>query len=314
MMKVDNNHSRVFWSDALAIHGSVTPRVVVRVLIFALFAWIVCGANERLVHIDLGLDIAPFEFAGAALGLLLVLRTNSGYDRWWEARRLWGSITNQSRNLAITALAYGPDDAAWRTALIQWSAAWPHVVRHSLRDERSLPRVAALLGPEETAHIEAAEHMPSFVSLRIAQLLDDAARRLGMDRFAFLQAEQTRAALIDHVGGCERIRKTPLPLAYRIVIRRFVVLFLTSLPFALMPRIGWLTPVVTLLVAYPILALDDIGAELQNPFDGRNVGHLPLDAFCDTIEANLLALASRGQIDGVNAEMPPRLTSRASHR
>lgn len=295
LMKLDHDHSREFWSDALAIRGSVTPRVMVRVLTFAILGLLIYELDRRIVHIELGIEIAPYEFAGAALGLLLVLRTNAGYDRWWEARRLWGGITNQSRNLMVTALAHGPDDLAWRWTLAGWAAALPHIVRHSLRDERTLPRVAELLGPDEAARIEAAEHMPGYAALRIAEILADGRRRLGMDGFAFLQAEQTRALLVDHLGGCERIRKTPLPLAYRIVIRRFVVLFLATLPFALLPRIGWLTPWVTLLIAYPILALDDIGAELQNPFDVDNVGHLPLDSFCDAIEANVLALAGAGQ-------------------
>ena len=93
------------------------------------------------------------------------------------------------------------------------------------------------------------------------------------------------------IGGCERIRKTPLPRAYAINIRRFIFLFLATLPFALLNRVGnWLTAPVTVLVAYPILALDQIGVELQNPFDTRNLGHLPLDAICETIERNLLAL------------------------
>jgi putative membrane protein len=303
MFWTTEDHTRQFWRDALAIRGSVTPRVSRRVLVFAGWAVLVTAVDALCVDINLHIEVAPYEVAGAALGLLLVLRTNAGYDRWWEARRLWGAITNDARNLVIAALAYGPDDPRWRDRLARLAAAFPHVVRHSLRGERVMPQVEALLGPEETREIAACEHMPGTVSLRIAELLREGCDRMGMDRLAFLQAERARSQWIDNLGGCERILKSPLPIAYAIIIRRFVVLFLATLPFALLPRIDWLTPLVTLLVAYPILALDDIGAELQNPFDVRNVGHLPIDAICATIEQNVRELVETGsRLAGGNGE------------
>jgi putative membrane protein len=160
-----------------------------------------------------------------------------------------------------------------------------------------MPKVVELLGAEETARIERANHMPSYVAMQIAAILREGYDRLSLDRVALLQAERSRANLVDHLGGCERIVKTPLPMAYRIMIRRFIVLFLVTLPFALLPKIGWLTPLVTFMVAYPILELDVIGTELQNPFNGRNLGHLPLDEICATIEANVLALAGTKPLD-----------------
>ena len=130
--------------------------------------------------------------------------------------------------------------------------------------------------------------MPGFVALTVARILREGCDRLEMDRFGFLQADWARAELIDLIGGCERIRKTPLPRAYAIFIRRFITLFLATLPFALLTKVGgWLTTPVVMLVAYPILVLDQIGAELQNPFDPRNMGHLPLDETCETIERKL---------------------------
>src|SRR5262245_3165530 len=113
-MRTDSNG---FWRDALALHGSSTPLVLPSVLAFGLIAASVCGLSwviERAFQVQLGIEVAPYEIAGGVLGLLLVLRTNAGYDRWWEARKLWGGIVNQSRNLVISALSYGPADPAWR--------------------------------------------------------------------------------------------------------------------------------------------------------------------------------------------------------
>jgi hypothetical protein len=112
-----------------------------------------------------------------------------------------------------------------------------------------------------------------------------------MDRFGFLQADRERATLIDHIGACERIRRSPLPTVYAINIRRFIFLYLGTLPFALIERVsGPMVPLITLIVSFAILELDQIGVELQGPFDVKNLGHLPLGSLCEMIQGNLLAL------------------------
>jgi len=284
-----------FWRQAFMIQGSITPLVMPYVMTFGVIAAAICvlaWLTERLFQFKIGLEIAPFEIAGGVLGLLLVLRTNAGYDRWWEARKLWGGIVNQSRNVAISALSYGPADFAWRTQFVRWAAAFPHVARCSLRGQPPSAEVAALLGEEAARQIAASAHMPSCVALKLADLLRAACDDYEMDRFAFLQVDRERAALIDHVGACERILKTPLPMLYAIKIRRFLVIFLLMLPFALLHRMSseWLVPFITMLAAYPLVSLDQIGVELQNPFCKANLSHLPLGDISTTIEANLMGL------------------------
>jgi putative membrane protein len=287
---------RHFWQDVFAIQGSATPEVFRRLVRFTLLAVAIC-VFDALPHTpQLRLEVAPFEFAGAVLGLLLVLRTNAGYDRWWEGRKLWGGIVNQCRDLAIGALAYGPPEPPWRSSVVRWTVAFAHATRRSLRGERTLPEVAALLGDAAARRLAAAEHMPICASLTIAELLRQAVDAEGLDRFAFLQIERDRAALMDHAGACERILSAPLPLAYSIHIRQFVFVYLVTLPVALLYTFGdylggyLMTIVITVLVAYPILSLDQIGVELQNPFSPRRMGHLPLDEITTKIERNLLAL------------------------
>ncbi|MBL4884410.1 MAG: hypothetical protein JKY95_07735 [Planctomycetaceae bacterium] len=289
---MDNQSRKDYWQEAFAIQGSVTPHVLKSVLIFGLVASVICGATllaEKYVAENMRLDLLPFEFAGAALGLLLVLRTNAGYERWWEARILWGGIVNQSRNVAISGLAYGPKDARWRSEFVKWAACFSHASRCSLRGEPPSEEIRELLGEEDFSHLEKAGHLPGFVAMKLALLLQQATTQLGMDQFAFMQVDQQRALLIDHVGGCERILKTPLPPVYSIKIRRFITLFLVTLPFALLHRLGgdWLVPLMTMLVAYPLLSLDQIGVELQNPFYKKNLGHLPLTTISNTIGGNL---------------------------
>jgi len=288
-----------FWREAVAWRGSITPTVLPYVLAFGVLSTLVVCLGlwmEQQFQRKVALEVAPFEIVGAVLGLLLVLRTNAGYDRWWEARKLWGGIVNQSRNLAITALAYGPQEPEWRRELAHWTAAFPHVARASLRGEELPAEVAALLGEANARRLAAADHMPSYVALKLGKLLGEAVD-LGMDRFAFIQADRERALLIDHIGACERILRTPLPRVYAIKVRRFIFLFLTTVPLALLHKVGqeWTIPVVTMLVAYPLISLDQIAVELQSPFS-RSTHALTLDQICATIERNVLGLL-RGSVD-----------------
>jgi putative membrane protein len=292
---------RLFWAEAMTIVGSALPLVMPRAAVIGLFALLVTAIDIDARLPALGIDVTPFEVAGGLLSLLLVLRTNAGYDRWWEGRRLWGGIVNQSRNLAIAALSYGPDDPVWRERVVRRAAAFAHAARQSLRGDRTPTDLARLLEPGEAEQVVTAEHMPSAVARLIGESLRDARDRLGLDGFALLRIDPERAALIDHIGACEKVQKTPLPLAYRIEIRRFLILFVASLPFALVDRTAWMTPVVTVLVAVPLLAIDKIGTELQDPFSLDNLNHLPLDGICTTIEQNLLAMLEQPSEAGPSA-------------
>ena len=147
-----------------------------------------------------------------------------------------------------------------------------------------------MLGRDEAERVVAAEHMPSAVAGLIGEWLREARDQLGLDGFAMLRIDSERTALIDGVGGCERIVESPTPLAYRIEIRRFLVLFIAAVPFARVQRISWLTPIATMLFAAPLLAVNRIGADLQNPLSRDSLNHLPLDDICATIEGNLMAM------------------------
>ena len=321
-----------YWLGTFVIRGSVLPRIALDVLGFGVLATgtvLLSQYVARNYSTSLSMPSGPFEAAGAVLGLLLVLRLNAGYDRWWEARKLWGGIVNESRNLAIAGLAYGPKDSTWQSEFIKWVAAWPHVTRRSLRGERTLPELERLLTGRQIKWLLTNEHLPDAVSRQIAALLATARARSsgGMDGFGFLQAEQQRGLLIDYLGGCERILKTPLARSGAIQVRQFIFIFLAALPLSLLKdfegtMLGavfgddgnwrvWFVPIFIMLLAFMLLALDRIGMELQNPFDQRRVDFLPLDSICTTIERNVLELLHHEKLEAGAApspdevEMPP---------
>ncbi len=292
--------SRSFWNQVFALTGSVTLRVLPKVFAFGMVAIVICAMAwfvETIYGVEVGTDPTPFGIAGVGLGLILVLRTNAGYDRWWEGRKLWGGIVNQSRNLAIAALAFGPDDREWREKFVRWVATFSHASCSSLRGVPLTPQAAALVGRDAADRLAAAEHMPSFVGLALGELLHDAYDRLGMNHWAFQQADRERALLIDHIGACERILKTPMPLAYSIKIRQLIALYLMMLPFGLLHSTpsSLLVPFLTMLIAFPILTLDQAGIELENPFSTRRLSHLPLEEISATLQRNLEGLLESKQ-------------------
>jgi ion channel-forming bestrophin family protein len=297
-----------YWLGTFLLRGTVGPRIIADAVAFGLIASaLVYGSQFVVKHFQVSLTIParPFEVAGAVLVLMLVLRLNAGYDRWWEARKLWGGVVNQSRNLAIVALAFGPTEHEWRVHFIKWVASFPHVMRRSLRGEHKLPELTHLLSQEQIDWLLTNQHMPNAVSREIASLLAKA-RAKGMDGFAFAEAERHRGLLVDYLGGCERILKTPLARSGAIQVRQFIFIFLVTLPLPLLQDFDgtllgavdgfnesyhiWMIPIFVTLLAYMLLSLDRIGMEWQNPFDTGRIDFLPLDSICMTIEKNLLEL------------------------
>jgi ion channel-forming bestrophin family protein len=280
--------STPFWADAMAWTDAVTAKLLLRIAGFGFFATLVAIAHGFTGWE--GIDPIYLGYTGGLLAVLLVLRTNASYDRWWEGRKIWGGIVNQSRNLAIKGVEYGPEDLTWRRAFVRACAVFCHAARQSLRSQRDHAVFERLLGDDlEAAKIVSARHMPSAVASRLAKLIAQA-RTQGMDGFSFLELDRERALLIDYIGACERILKSPIPRVHSIKLRRFILLYLLGLPLALAHYSPWIAPVATMLVAYPLLAIDQIAYELENPFDPTRMSHLPLDTICETIEGDVLAL------------------------
>lgn len=292
----NKDESPGFLRGALMWSGSVTPRIFLSLLIMTGYCLVIVALDQYwqpLRH----LAVTPFEYTGVALGLVLVFRTNAGHERWWEARKLWGGIVNQSRNLAIAALSYSiaPQESLWRKEMVKWTVAFSFAARESLRNGKDFDDLTDLLGEPELEALKSAGHKPLFVAGKIASLLQQARLSQHIDGFVFAGLEGQRILLVDHIGACERILKTPMPLVYAIKVRRFILIFLLLLPFSLIETLGFSAVFIYFLVAYPLLSLDRIGIELQNPFATQNLSHLPLHTICDTIKLQCLALLEQSQ-------------------
>ena len=299
MHKSLNSHSNKdespsFLLGALMWRGSVTPRILLSLLLMTFYPLLIVILDQYWRPLP-QLDVTPFEYTGVVLGLVLVFRTNAGHERWWEARKLWGGIVNQSRNIVIEALNYGEpyssdNDSSWRNELVKWTVAFSSAARESLRNGKNFDNLIEILTERELDELKSAVHMPLFVANKIASLIQKARTNHYIDGFTFMRLEEQRSFLVDYIGACERILKTPMPLVYAIKARRFILIFLLLLPFSLLGKLGFEAVFIFFMVAYPLLSLDRIGIELQNPFDTRNLSHLPLNTICDTIKLNCVEL------------------------
>jgi ion channel-forming bestrophin family protein len=230
---------------------------------------------------------------GVALGLLLVFRTNASYDRFWEGRKLWGGIVNETRNLIRTAEAYLESDPASRRELACWMLAFVYASMHILRDKKSYGPMEKKLAISDLAEGLNSPH-PAMYAARKASLVLQKAKMAGkISEFAQINIDQNIQLLVDYVGGCERIHKTPLPFAYVVHLRRALVLYCFTLPFALMGVFEWtwLTVLETLFLSYVYFGIEEIGVEIEDPFGGDE-NDLPLEKICESIHKNTQGLLS----------------------
>ncbi|WLD10190.1 bestrophin family protein [Planctellipticum variicoloris] len=283
------------WTDHLFdVEGSMVREILGRVSLCVLWSVIVVSLHMLLPEgwFDLAVPETAHALIGAALGLLLVFRTNASYDRFWEGRKFWGGIVNETRNLARLSSTWivGRPDLARQILL--WTIAFPWSAMYRLRGSRELGNLRDELPPDQVAAVVAADHVPLAVARRITALIEDARADGAISDIQQSQIDQNVQLLIDYLGGCERIRSTPLPFAYAVHLRRALMAYCFTLPLALVSQFGWDTIIVTLLLAYVLFGIEEIGVEIEDPF-GTDDNDLPLDEICRNIEGNLRDILPR---------------------
>ncbi|MGJ5814255.1 bestrophin family protein [Paludibaculum fermentans] len=231
---------------------------------------------------------------GAGLGMILGFRTNSAYQRWWEARILWGELVNSSRTLARQVLAYTPERRV-AERVIFGQIAFVHALRCHLRGEDPSIELPGRLAPEEIPPVTAQSNIPSAL-LQIMQRRITAAADSGyLSEFRLSLLDQTLRTLTSTLGGCERIKNTPLPRQYDYFPEIFIYLYCLIVPLSIVQDVGLMTPVFTGVVAFIFLALNRIGKNLEDPFDSVVYG-TPMLAISRTIEINLLEQLGEARI------------------
>lgn len=233
--------------------------------------------NSHVRNISLVHTILSF-----VISMLLVFRTNTAYDRWWEGRRLLGALTNTCRNLAIKlkAIELNAGDSAFFAEGIPMYA---NALRKHLRDERlKAGQIPALA-------VDADMHVPNQIAALLTARVYDLHRQDVINREELLLIGPDLTALTDICGGCERIKATPIPFSYSVFIKKFIFFFVMTLPFGWSFSLGYLVVPLVAFVLYVLASLELIAEEIENPF-GYDANDLPVDKICANIDKHVKEL------------------------
>ena len=286
------------------VKGSSLERTWKFILAATLMAVLVTWV-ERHYHLEeYTLTTVPFTLIGVALSIFLGFRTSAAYDRWWEGRKLWGGIVNITRSFArqLDTFVVEADPASPHAAeapaagelvrdLTVRTIAWTHALRIHLRPGDSWDRglhetLSRYLPDDEVAALRESSNPPIAILHEMGRRLRTARLAAQVTDYQAILLEESLREMTALQGGAERIRNTPVPWGYTVLLHRLVFFYCFALPFGLVKDVGWSTPIVVLLVSQALFGLDEIIIDIQEPFDdGPN--SLPLKSLATTIEINL---------------------------
>ncbi|NQZ74957.1 MAG: hypothetical protein HRT61_02445 [Ekhidna sp.] len=269
----------------------VYSRYVIRSLFPLIFFAGVLTAVLCFVFIDIMriniIDTKSFHsILGVILGLFLVLRTNTAYDRWWEGRKLWGKLVNDTRQLAIKIATFIPEgkeeDRAFFEKMIPNIA---FAMKHSLRNSKQVGELD-FHDEESKRRIIDSTHRPNIVNKlvmeRIINLHDDGV--LSGDKLFIIDKEMK--GFTDIIGACERIKNTPIPYSFSMFIKKFLFIYCITLPMTFIGEFGYWSIILVIVAFYFLMSVELISEEIEDPF-GKDINDLPLDELCVKIRKNV---------------------------
>lgn len=277
-----------WFQTAFQIKGSVIPSIAGRTIICGLFGVLISVFNyfKHPVALPTLASLIP----NIVLGLLLVFRTNTAYERFWEGRKLWGTIVNMTRNLSrhiwIVVPVNQPQDREGKVEALKLLVAFAIATKHHLRQETLGAEVKKLIAPAKFHKLQTMNHPPLEIAFWIGDYLQQQYSHQQFDSYQLTAMQNLLNSLVDSLGGCERILKTPMPLAYSIHLKQLLLLYCLSLPFQTVGQLGWWTGAVVALISFTLFGIEEIGIEIENPF-GHDANDLPLDAICATMLRNI---------------------------
>ena len=277
---------------ALQLRGSVAPHIFPRLIIFTLLGFLVSllySLGFPVYLESLGSVITNVVF-NVALGLLLVFRTNTAYERYWEGRKLWGGIVinirNLSRQIWVGVAEIESSDREKKASVLRLLAALALATKLQLRKEPVNEELEALVTPAQYQQLKTAKTPPLKVATWIGEYIQEQHDRGRLNSNQLLAMNRLVDSLVEAFTGCDRISKTPIPLAYAIYIKRVLLFYCLALPFQCVGTLHWWTGVVVALISFVLLGIEEIGNEIEDPFGG-DPNDLPVDGICQTILDNI---------------------------
>ncbi|AHC44532.1 bestrophin family ion channel [Achromobacter xylosoxidans] len=271
------------------LRGSIIPRIFSRILVITLLSCVVVWMYHRQWFSPTHLSAVPFSLFGLALSVFMGFRNNVCYDRWWEARKQWGDLIVQARSLARESAVLLAASTAnpVQERLVRRCIGFGYALAARLRDQDVLAAVRPWVQPEELDTLAGNRNVPDALLLAVNRDLAACLRRGELTDILYQALTQRVAQCAAIQAACERIKYTPTPFAYSLLLHRTAWLFCLLLPFGLVGTLEYLMPVAVTIIAYTFFGLDALGDELEDPF-GLEENDLPLSALARVIEIDLL--------------------------
>jgi ion channel-forming bestrophin family protein len=273
--------------------GSVIPAILPQVALCSFFSLFISLIDLR--GFNLGFSLAGGIVPSIVLGLLLVFRTNTAYERFWEGRKIWGNIINTSRNISRTIWVsieeQTPEDKQGKIATLRLLVAFAVSMKLSLRSESVNSELERFMDREKYEKLQTMNNPPLEIAFWISDYLQKNHDRNNINSYQLIALFKLLDMLVDSWGACERILKTPIPLAYAIHLKQLLFIYCLALPFQVVNELRVWTAVFVGLVSFTVFGIEAIGIEIENPF-GHDANDLPLDRICETMERNIEDLIS----------------------
>lgn len=293
-MRVYN--TKHFLKILFSLHKSDTLKILFpTMLLIGLYSWGIEYLEVEYLHLSSKSPISNVSMIHSLLGfvlsLLLVFRTNTAYDRWWEGRKLWGKLVNDSRNFAVKINTILADDRKSTEQIARYLKFFPHFLAKHLSKESTRRAL-----DEDYSEIEdyIKHHGPSEIVILLTHKLYQLKKEGKISDIEMLYLDTQLSGFLDVCGGCERIKNTPIPYSYSSFVKKFIILYVLALPIAYVISIGLFMIPLTVFVYYVLMSLEMIAEEIEDPFN-NDENDIPMETIAQNIERSVHQIMCSGK-------------------
>ena len=285
-MRVYNTKN--FLKILVSLHKSDTMKILFPTMVLmAIYSYGIQYLEVEYLHLTAKSKVSNVglihSLLGFVLSLLLVFRTNTAYDRWWEGRKLWGKLVNDTRNFAVKINIILADDRKSADQISRYLKYFPHFLAKHLSQEST--RLAL---DEDYSEIEKSlkNHGPTDLVILLTHKLYQLKKEGKISDVEMLYLDTQITGFLDVCGGCERIKNTPIPYSYSSFIKKFIILYVVALPIAYVINLGLFMIPLTVFVYYVLMSLELIAEEIEDPFN-NDENDIPMETIAQNIEKNV---------------------------